>query len=226
MSKSLNFDNQKQPPVQLLSSSDLERCLQAVGDELVAAGAEAKLIVVGGAALVLRGDVVRPTGDVDVLARVERGELLVPAPLSPSLQSAISRVAEGYGLEPGWINTAVSSDWRHRWPDGLPPGLDRVAWRSYGTLVVGLAGRETLIPMKLHAVLDLGAVPTFDASGNVTSATVKLIGYDLRHLNDLRDLAPSDLELDAAAAWVRGQDVGDVEPQLQAVLARVRAERT
>lgn len=56
--------------------------------------AEARIIVVGGAALVLRGDVHRPTGDVDVLAEVINDSLLLPRPFSASLEQAIERVAQ------------------------------------------------------------------------------------------------------------------------------------
>jgi hypothetical protein len=206
-----------------LSANDLERYLRAVGDELASSGAPARLIVVGGAALVLRGDVARFTGDVDVLALVEGGVFLMPDPLPPELQRAIQNVAEGYGLDRGWVNTSVVADWRHRWPEGLPPGLEEAEWRVFSSLEVGLAGRSTLIPLKVHAVLDRGTHPVFDEEGRVVGGTVALSGYDERHLTDLVALAPNDTELEAAAAWVREQDTGDVAVLVQAILDRVRA---
>lgn len=209
------------------SPGDLHRYLGRLGDELAGARAEASVLVVGGAALALRGDTARETVDVDVLAEVRNGLLTLPRPFSPALQAAIGRVAESFPneLDAEWMNAAVARDWERRWPGGLPPGLDAAEWRVYGALSVGLAGRETLVPMKLHAVLDRGTVPTFDADGRVTGATVDLTGYDRRHLDDLAALAPTDAELDAAAAWVCGQDTGDIRLLVQAVLARVRAER-
>ena len=210
------------------SSKDLTVYLRALGDELALAGAQARVLVVGGAALILRGNTARvTTGDVDVLAEVRNGLLILPRPFSPALQAAIGRVAESFPneLDSEWMNAAVARDWERRWPGGLPPGLDAAEWRVYGALSVGLAGRETLVPMKLHAVLDRGTVPTFDADGRVTGANVELTGYDRRHLDDLVALAPDDDELDAAAVWVCGQDTGDIRLLVQAVLARVRAER-
>lgn len=210
-----------------LSALALDRYLRALGDELALAGAEARILIVGGAALVLRGTVDRSTVDIDVLAEVCGDTLLLPRPFSEALGRCIARVAASFpaDLEPQWMNAAVAGVWQSHWPDRLPPGLGAAEWRAYGPLAVGLAGRETLIPMKLHAVLDLGASPTFDASGTVVGATVSLSGYDRRHLADLVALAPTDAELDASAAWVRNQDAGDIDPLLHAVLARVRSAR-
>lgn len=211
-----------------LRASDLERYLAALGDELALAREEARIIVVGGAALVLRGDILRPTGDVDVLAEVIDGVMLLPRPFSSHLSAAIERVARSFPteLEHAWVNAAVAKDWEQRWPEGLPPGLEAAEWRTYGKwLSVGLAGRETLIPLKMHAVLDRGTVPTFNPSGEVISATVELAGYDRRHLDDLKALAPTDAELETAADWIRTQDGGDINILLQAVINQIRAER-
>ena len=209
------------------SASALDRYLHALGDELTRVGGSARILVVGGAALVLRGTVDRSTVDVDVLAEVHGGTLVMPRPFSPPLAEAIRRVAQSFPgeLEPQWVNAAVASVWEARWPDGLPPGLGDAEWRTYGPLDVGLAGRATLIPMKLHALMDRGTMPTFDASGNVTGGTVSLTGYDRRHLDDLVALAPTDDELAAAAVYVRGQDGGDLDVLIQAATARARADR-
>jgi hypothetical protein len=72
------------------SASDLERYLSALGDELALAGAGARVIVVGGAALILRGLTDRTTYDIDVLAVVASGELVTPVPLAPELAGASS----------------------------------------------------------------------------------------------------------------------------------------
>lgn len=210
-----------------LGRQALDYYLHALGDELALASETAGILVVGGAALVLRGETTRQTGDVDVLAEGRGDEWMLPRPFSAPLQAAIGRVAASFPdqLDSEWVNAAVAKDWESRWPEGLPPGLDAIEWRAYGPLAVGLAGRETLIPMKVHAVLDRGTDPTFDAQLRVTGGTVRLTGYDRRHLDDLVALAPTDDELEAAAAWVRSQDGGDIEPLIQAVLDRVRAER-
>jgi hypothetical protein len=155
-------------------------------------------VVLGGAALNLHGVVDRPTIDVDVLARGEGARIVPPDPLPPSLVEAIALVAADRGLTSGWMNTAVAGQWRL----GLPPMLeDRVEWRQYGALRVGLVHRKDLIYFKLYASADQ-------------------TGPDNAHTRDLLALRPSDEELDAAAAWVRTQDPG---PDFHAVVAKVVA---
>lgn len=209
------------------SASDLDRFLAALGDELTLLGAHARVLVVGGAALVMRGVVARQTGDVDVLAEIRDGHMTLPRPFSAALATAIGRVAASFPseIDAEWVNAAVAKDWESRWPAGLPPGLDGAEWRSYGGLDVGFAGRETLIAMKMHAVLDRGTAPTFDRDLRVTGGRVELTGYDRRHLTDLVALAPTDGELASGEAWVLSQDGGDVAPLVRAIVERVRAER-
>ena len=211
-----------------LSAPDLDRYLSALGDELALGGAEARIVVVGGAALVLRGAVSRRTGDVDVIAEVRHGALVIPRPFTPALDAAIQRVAASFPaeLELDWVNADVASIWGGaRWPRDLPPGLDSAEWREYGPLAVGLAGRETLIPMKVHALVDRSTQPIFDADLRVTGARVKPSKGDRRHLTDLLALRPTDAELDAAGAWAKTQDGVEIERLVEAVLDRVRAER-
>ena len=211
-----------------LGAPDLDRYLSALSQELEATGSTARLIVVGGAALALRRQTARLTGDVDVIAEVRDGRLVIPRPFAPALEAAIRRVAASFpgDLDPEWVNAAVAKDWEGaRWPDDLPPGLGSVEWREYGALAVGLAGRETLIPMKVHALVDRSTRPTFGDDLRVTGGRVEVTGYDRRHLDDLVALCPTDAELSAAGAWVRAQDGGEIGPLVAAVLDRVRAER-
>ena len=68
---------------------------------------------------------------------------------------------------------------------GLPPWIsDDLTWRRFGALLIGLAGRQTLIALKLFAAVDQGPRSV--------------------HYQDLVVLAPTDEELDIAASWVRG----------------------
>jgi hypothetical protein len=211
----------------MLSSSLLPQLLAAVGDVLREREATVDLFVVGGAAMLLRGDATRlMTMDVDVLARVEGGSLLLPIPFPPDLQHAIDLVADGYGLDPDWMNAVVASNWRERWPQGLPADLlGDAERRTFGGLTVTVAGSSALVPLKLHAVVDRARAVSFDLDGRVLE--VDLSPPDARrHLDDLVSLAPNDDELDGAASWVRTQDTSpDISPFLTAAIRHVRSHR-
>ncbi|MFI5341634.1 MAG: hypothetical protein ACHQ7N_17565 [Candidatus Methylomirabilales bacterium] len=170
--------------------SVLERGLAAVGDLLAAEGVEVGIVVVGGTALNLLGIVQRTTNDVDVLAILQDPAgsgavtLAPPDPLPEPLQRAIARVARDFQLPEDWMNTVVGLQWQ----TGLPPGLERrLRWRRYGSLRVGLVARYDLIFLKLYAAADSG-------------------GPSSVHFQDLLALRPTERELQAAVAWVRGQD--------------------
>lgn len=65
------------------SPSDLERFLSALGDLLAVEHQTVRIVVVGGAALTLRGYVDRTTADIDIIARSESHSILVPPTLLP-----------------------------------------------------------------------------------------------------------------------------------------------
>ncbi len=168
----------------------IERGLTAVGELLAAEGVEIGIVVVGGVALNLLGIVKRTTTDVDVLAIVpsltDTGEVALapPEPLPEPLRRAIATVARDLQLPDNWMNTVVGLQWE----TGLPPGMGRrLHWRQFAGLRVGLADRYDLIFLKLYAAADSGG-----------PASV--------HFQDLLALRPTERELLAAAAWVRGQD--------------------
>ena len=211
------------------SGIPVEDALKALGAELRSRGAAARLVVVGGASLVLRGLTARLTGDVDVIAALspDGDVLLYPHPLPPVVLDAARSVQRTLGLaDPDWLNATVATSWLQRWPGGLPPGLlDDVEWRTFGTLEVGLAGRASLIPLKVDAVVgrlnvvfgpDIATVLRVDLSPDAAR----------KHLGDLVALAPTDEELDRAFGWVREQNVSaHLDVSLAAVLAAVRDAR-
>jgi hypothetical protein len=174
-----------------MDRSDIDTALHAVGALLAT---EVAIVVVGGASMTALAIVTRATRDVDVIARAESPQNLIPPdPLPDDLVAAITRVARDFQLEPDWMNTTVGRQFAH----GLPPGItDDIEWRAYGRLAVGFAGRHALIPLKLFATVD----------------------QDRRsvHYQDLLALSPNDEELDRAAAWVITQDAADSFPQLVA----------
>ena len=169
----------------------LERLFERLGLLLDAERREAAIVVVGGAALSLLGVVERRTVDIDVIAtgRVAGGkpprELIVPAVLPPEIAESVARLARDLGLPPGWMNATVTTGGTMALPSGF---AERVIWRRYGGLWLGIAGRPDLIALKLHAAVDT----------DVRS----------RHFSDLLALRPTRGDLQTAGEWVRGQDAG------------------
>jgi hypothetical protein len=184
-------------PPTLSGRAAVEAALNAVGERLAYASEPCTIVVLGGAAVNLLGIVDRPTIDVDVLARAdEAGAIHPPDPLPDALQRAIAAVARDQGLLEHWMNTTVADQWRF----GLPPGLaERIEWRSYGGLRVGIVGRRDLICFKLYASADQ-------------------TGPDNVHVRDLLALKPNDEELGWAAEWVRSQDPS---PQFHQTVGKV-----
>lgn len=182
-----------------LSGSGIGEALHAVGELLAAEGVEIAVVVLGGAALNLLGIVERTTRDVDIVAMASGGpgSPLGPAdPLPEPLERAIVRVARDLGLPQDWMNARVGLQWRA----GLPPGLDqRIHWRPYDGLTVGLVDRYDLIFFKLFAAADSE-------------------GPESIHYRDLLALEPTEEELDAAADWGREQDTS---PEFLAILEQV-----
>ncbi len=105
-------------------------------------------------------------------------------PLPPDLVAAAATVARDVGLDPNWLNAGPASQWKTGLPDGL---AERLVWRDYGGLAVGLVGRSDLILFKLYAAAD---------DRGPTSV----------HFQDLMALQPTNNELEGAGDWVRSQD--------------------
>lgn len=195
----------------LSNSREIEQALRLVGELLEAGGLRFHVAVIGGSAVNLLGLVSRATTDVDILAFADvdaQGALhLRPPdePLPPPLAHAARTVATDLGLDPNWLNTGPASQWR----TGLPPGLsERLDWRTYGGLVVGVAARYDLIFFKLYAAADD-------------------IGPSSVHFQDLVALAPTSDELEAAGHWVRDQDPSpDFAHVVSQVIKHARTNRS
>lgn len=148
------------------------------------------IVVVGGASLNLLGLASRTTDDVDIIASAsseetnERRRLYAPPePLPEALQRAIETVARDFNFPTAWMNTDVASQWKQ----GLPPWIEEdITWRQFDALDVGLAGRRTLVALKLFAAVDSGPESV--------------------HYQDLLTLNPSPEGFREAAEWVRTQD--------------------
>lgn len=169
----------------LIDSEGIEQSLRLLG-ELVAEHPPQHYVVCGGSSLIALGLIRRiTTKDVDVLARVEDGELVCAKPLPPWMSKAIERIGDDLGLKARWFNTGPSDDsfFRH----GLPEGLaGRLTTREYGpSLRISFISRVDQIHLKLYAAADQD------------------VG---RHFRDLKDLNPTRDELINAARWTRTQD--------------------
>jgi hypothetical protein len=173
----------------LTGSGEIDEALGRVGELLAFEGQRYAIVILGGAALNLLGIIDRPTSDVDILAfadtRRTRPRLSEPPePVPEPLRRAVRTVARDMRLDDDWLNTGPALQWR----SGLPPGLsERVHWRDYGGLRVGLVDRYDLIFFKLFAAADS-------------------TGTRSVHYQDLIAIAPSVTELDAAVQWVATQD--------------------
>jgi hypothetical protein len=149
------------------------------------------LVVCGGTALNATGLIFRTTKDVDIVALMDDGEVLLdPAPLPDPLVHAALVVAENLGLPADWLNNGPSSDDGGLFRLGLPEGIvKRLVWKTYGkNLRVGFIHRFDQIHFKLYAAVDQRG------------------GY---HADDLHMLAPTDDELLEAARWAKTHDSSD-----------------
>ena len=135
----------------------LEQGLEVLGDVLAEERQQADLVLIGAGALLLRGELIRPTADLDVVARVEDGLLEASDPLPEALVRAVRRV--GAALDLPHIPRDVK-DWLNAGPSyltkiGLPEGFqDRLTLRRYGALTIRIASRMDLIALKFLAASD------------------------------------------------------------------------
>jgi hypothetical protein len=187
-----------------LDRSSLTGALRALGDVLGSRGYAYELVVVGGAALLLRGTVSRPTKDGDVVGeRRPDGSIARLDVLPPELARAALDVARAYGLADDWLNLGPTSLLDGPLPDGFEERLSPV---EFGALRLWIAGQEDLVALKLWASADRWPAPG-------------------RHLADLQALAPTDDELRRAATWTRLRDPSPgYRELLAAVLARLGVE--
>jgi hypothetical protein len=166
-----------------LSQQNLDEALQLLGDLLaVRKGSGFWLVVCGGSALLAQQIISRSTHDVDVLAvRDWEGRVAGAYPLPEAIKEAAVKVADELNLDGNWLNSAASM----HFPDLhlLPPSFwQDLETREYGhSLKISFVTRSGQIHLKTYAVLNR-AKP--------------------RDLDDLRILAPTSAEAEAAVRWV------------------------
>lgn len=174
----------------------LRRALEALGGVLADRGIEFHIAIAGGAALLLRGDVPRPTQDVDVVSvAAGRSPLLRRHVLPEELRNAAEDVAEVMDLDPGWLNAGALGVVLRHLPDGFE---ERLVSETFGNLRVSVPSRDDLVRLKLLAAADEGP-------GSV-------------HLADLVEMSLSRPELIDAASWVRSRYPSGPLPELDQVV--------
>jgi hypothetical protein len=170
-----------------ITSDRLQKALSLLGELVVLRGYPAqRFVVCGGSSLLALRLVSRTTTqDVDVLARIEDGNLVTPRPLPDWLLAMAAEVGRQLALPEGWFNDRVAEE--TLFSCGLPEGIqNRLTLRYYGPgLLIGYISRRDQIFFKLHAAVD--------RDGG-------------RHLQDLMDLQPTAEELRDAAQWAQTQD--------------------
>jgi len=167
-----------------LGRDQLETAVRALGELLGARGHHYEMVLIGGGNLILRGLVTRPTTkDLDVLGAWSPTGVAALEKMPGPLAVGIEDVALTYGLSSDWMNLGPAAILDHGVPSGF---LERLERRDYGGLVLWLADRVDMICFKLFAAVDQG--------------------IRSRHLQDLRELAPTRDELLVAARWTRTHD--------------------
>lgn len=169
-----------------IDSVTLDRALKALGNLLADRGCHYEIVAIGGGGLLLLGQIVRPTKDLDLIALVEDGEFISATPLPQNLFQAAEEVGRAFKLGKGWLNVGPASLLQA----GLPEGFKkRMHTRQYGGLTIHLAGRFDQICFKLYASVDQGP--------------------SSKHFADLKLLKPTPEELRAAQQWCLSQDVSE-----------------
>lgn len=156
----------------------LVEALTRLGNTLADRELHFHVAIVGGAALLLTGQISRPTQDVDVAAVASDGPLSSTWRLPDPLIEASRDVAATLGLEPDWLNAAAVAVIGDDLPDGYETRLDRY---RFGPLTVSVLSRLDLMGLKLLAAFDEGP--------------------HSQHVADLRAMGSTPEELEKALRW-------------------------
>lgn len=162
----------------------LNHALRLLNEQLILANSpQTGIVVCGGSALIAMSLVLRTTQDVDIIAFMRAGVLADPEPLPAYLADAACKVGQIMNLSEEWLNNGPASQFKM----GLPPGFS-----------------ERLHPVVIGEKLTVYYIDRIDQIFFKTFASADRGGY---HVNDLRQLSPSEDELVSAAEWCLTQDV-------------------
>lgn len=173
----------------MYNKEKLVQALILLGKRLDLANAPViRLLVCGGAALIITDMCDRPTKDIDIVAigyLSESDELKFKEleQMPEILQKEVKQVALDLGLAENWLNSGPTELMRY----GLPEGFQtRTHQMEFGkSLVLYFISRYDQIHFKVYAATDSGPG---------------------RHVEDLVTLNPTADEMFAAAQWVMQHD--------------------
>ena len=156
-----------------MDSNTLQRSLETLGSYLSDKGLQYEVVAIGGGALLLLGCIIRPTKDLDIVALMDRNELISAHPLPAPLLTAIREVGSALKLPADWVNSAPADLWRMGLPEGFQERLDPLHYSG-------------LTPPTARAGLIRSALNYTHRSTN---------GLDSKHFEDLKRLKPTPKEL-------------------------------
>lgn len=169
-----------------MNTATLEQALETLGQLLLDRNREYEVVVIEGGSLVLLGQILRMTKDLDLVALVDSEEFISAHPLPKDLLQAVNEVGLALELGKNWLNAGPTALLEM----GLPQGFQaRMQTRHYGGLTIHLASRFDQICFKLYASIDQGP--------------------HCKHFADLKFLNPTEDELDKAGNWCITHDVSE-----------------
>jgi hypothetical protein len=167
----------------MLDPSRLEEALATLGRLLSERGLSYELVAIGGSGLLMLGLTVRPTGDLDIVALVEKGLYVRVSELPTPLLESVQVVGQIEGLARNWINAGPADLLEFGLPEGFARRTEK---RQYGPLVLHIASRVDQVALKVYAAADAGPRS--------------------KHFQDLQSLSPSEEELVQAGRWAITHD--------------------
>ncbi|MEI8300002.1 MAG: DUF6036 family nucleotidyltransferase [Chlamydiota bacterium] len=167
-------------------AATLEQALETLGHLLLDRNYEYEVVAIGGGSLLLLGQILRMTKDLDLVALVDSEEFISAYPLPKNLLQAVNEVGLALDLGKDWLNAGPAALLEMGLPDGFKT---RMQTRRYGGLTVHLAARFDQICFKLYASIDQGP--------------------ESKHFADLKLLNPTEDELTKAANWCITHDVSE-----------------
>lgn len=160
--------------------------LEILGTYLLDKGLKYEVVAIGGGALLLLGCIIRPTQDLDIVALIDRNQLISASPLPDPLLAAIKEVGSALKFPGNWINSAPADLWKMGLPEEFQDRLDPI---HFGGLTLYCASRFDQICFKLYASVDQGP--------------------HSKHFEDLKRLQPIQEELKKAEIWCKTQDISE-----------------
>lgn len=92
-----------------IDSVTLDNALNVLGHMLADRGLHHEVVAIGGGSLLLLGQVIRTTKDLDLVAVVDKGRFISATPMPHSLLEAAEEVGRALDLGSNWLNVGPAS---------------------------------------------------------------------------------------------------------------------